>query len=41
MEMLIEQIIKFELRGSGSPGRTCAPITRYFQEKIQTFKANL
>ena len=28
--MLNEQIIEFELRGSGSPGRTCAPITGLF-----------
>ena len=26
-KMLIEQIIEFELRGPGSPGRTCTPIT--------------
>ena len=26
-EMLIEQIIEFELRGQESPGRTCTPIT--------------
>ena len=25
-KMLIEQIIEFELRGRGSPGRTCIPI---------------
>ena len=28
--MLIEQIIEFELRGLGSPGRTLTPTTRYF-----------
>ena len=26
-KMLIEQIIEFELRRPGPPGRTCAPIT--------------
>ena len=26
-EMLIEQIIEFELRGPGPSGRTCTPIT--------------
>ena len=25
-KMLIEQIIEFELRNPGSPGRTCTPI---------------
>ena len=29
--MLIEQIIEFELRGSGPLGRTCTPTTGYFQ----------
>ena len=29
--MLIERIIEFELRGPGPPGRTCTPITGYFQ----------
>ena len=28
--MLIEQIIEFELRGPGPPGRTCTPTTGYF-----------
>ena len=31
--MLIKQIIEFELRGPGPPGRTCTPITGYFHEK--------
>ena len=31
--MLIEQIIEFELRGPGSPGRTCTPITGYLHER--------
>ena len=26
-QMLIEQVIEFELRGPGSPGRTCTLIT--------------
>ena len=26
-EMLIKQIIEFELKGPGPPGRTCTPIT--------------
>ena len=26
-KMLIEQLIEFELRDPGSPGRTCTPIT--------------
>ena len=28
--MLIEQVIEVELRGPGSPGRTCTPITGNF-----------
>ena len=39
--MLIEQIIDFELRGSGPRGYTCAPITRYFQDKTKVIQANL
>ena len=31
--MLFEKIIKFELRGSKTPGRICAPKTGYFQDK--------
>ena len=31
--MLIEDIIKFELRGPEPPGRTCTPKTGYFQDK--------
>ena len=31
--MLIEKIIKFELRGPELPGRTCTPKTGYFQDK--------
>ena len=32
--MLIEQIIEFELRGPGPPGRTCTPTTDYFHEDL-------
>ena len=32
-EMLIEQIIEFKLRGPGSSGRTCTPVTTYFHYK--------
>ena len=31
--MLIEQIIEVELRGAGSPGRTCTPITGKLHER--------
>ena len=31
--MLIEQIIKFELRGAGSLGRTCTPALFIFMTK--------
>ena len=31
--MLIEQIIEFELRGPGSLGRTCTPITGKLYER--------
>ena len=33
--MLIEEIIEFELSGSGPPGRTCSPTTRYFYDKTK------
>ena len=40
--MLIEQIIsEFELRGPGTPGRTCTPITAYFHEENKSLKKNL
>ena len=39
--MLIEQIIEFELMGSGPPNHTCTPITGYFHDKIKTSKENL
>ena len=37
-EMLIEQIIKFELKGPGLPGRTCTPTTGYSHEKTKISK---
>ena len=39
--MLIEQIIKLQLRGPGHPGRTCTPITGYFHDKTKISKENL
>ena len=39
--MFIEQIIEFELRGSGPPGRICIPKTGYFCDKTKSSKANL
>ena len=39
--MLVKQDIKFELRGPGSPGRTCTPITGYFHEKTKISEENL
>ena len=39
--MLIEQIIEFELGRPVPRGRTYAPITGYFYNKIKIFKANL
>ena len=39
--MLIQQIIKFELRRSGSLGRTCTPIRGYFYDKTKVSKENL
>ena len=41
-EMLIEQIIEFELRGSGPLCRTCTrtPATRYFHDKTKISKKN-
>ena len=38
--MHIEQILEFELRGYGPPGRTCSPITGYFHDKTKIFKEN-
>ena len=31
--MLTEQIIEFQLRGPGPPGRTCSPITGMTKQK--------
>ena len=39
--MLIEQIIEFELRSFGLPGRTCTPITGLLHEKTIISKENL
>ena len=39
--MLIEQIAELQLRGSGSPGRTCTSITRYFHDKAKIAQENL
>ena len=39
--MLIEQIIEFELRGPGPPGRTCTPTTGQLHDKIKIFEENL
>ena len=39
--MLIEQIIEFQLRGPGPPGRTCTPITGYLHDKTKILKENL
>ena len=35
--MLIEQIIEFELRGPGPPGRTCTPTTGNVHHKTKIF----
>ena len=37
--MLIEQFIKFELRGPGPPGRTCTT-TDYFRDKPKEEKSS-
>ena len=39
--MLIEQIIKLQLRGPGPPDRTCTPKTGYFYDKTKISKENL
>ena len=39
--MLVEQIMKFELRGSRFPCRTCTPKTGYFRAKTKISKENL
>ena len=38
--MLIEQIIKFELKGPGSFGRICNPETGYFYDKTKISQEN-
>ena len=38
--MLIEQIVEFELRGSGPLCRTCTPTIRYFHDKTKISKEN-
>ena len=39
--MLIEQIIEFELRGPGPPGRIRTPITDLLHDKTKILKENL
>ena len=39
--MLIEQIIEFQLRGPGPPGRTFTPTIGFFYDKTKIFKENL
>ena len=39
--MPIEQIIEFQLRGSGPFGRTCTPITGELRDKTEISKENL
>ena len=39
--MLIERIIKLQLRGPGHPGQTCTPITGYCHDKTKISKENL
>ena len=39
--MLIEQIIEFEMRRPGPPGRTCTPTTDYFHDKTKVSKENV
>ena len=39
--MLNDQIIEFELRNPGSPGRTCTPETGYFHGKTNISKTNI
>ena len=38
--MVIEQIIQYELRGSGSPNPTCTPKPGYFHDKTKISKGN-
>ena len=39
--MLIERIIELQLRGPGTPSRTCTPITGYCHDKTKIPKENL
>ena len=39
--MLIEQIVKLQLRGPGPLGPTCTSITGYFHDKTKILKENL
>ena len=39
--MLIEQMIEFELRGPGPPGRTCTPKLVNFMTKQTSLKEDL
>ena len=39
--MLIEQILEFELRGPGPPGRSCTLTTAYFHDKTKISKEKL
>ena len=38
--MLFEQIIEFQLKEPGPPGRTCTPITGSLHDKTKTLKEN-
>ena len=40
VEMLIEEIIQFEWRGPGPPGRTCTSTTGYFYHKTKICNKN-
>ena len=39
--MLIERVIKLQLRGPRPPGGTCTPIASCFQDKTKISKENL
>ena len=39
--MLIKQIIEFEWKRPGPPGRTCTLITAYFHDKTKISQKNL
>ena len=40
-QLLIKQIIEFEIREPGLPGRTCIPRTGYFYDKTKISTENL